>query len=148
SARLPRELDLRFDPQFNFSGAEDIDYFIQAYECGCAAVCVDEALVFEVTTAQRECWRGKFYRDYTNAINKVLLFKKHSGTNALQTFAHFSLRIAGKFSLAFLALLLEPFCPSRKDWKERFIHRMTYILGFAAGMFGAKGRRYRNPDEK
>ena len=61
-ASLVSRQGLRFDPYFNFIGGEDFDFFERSNDIGNQHIWVDEALVLEAVTEQRESLAYLFYR--------------------------------------------------------------------------------------
>jgi succinoglycan biosynthesis protein ExoM len=72
--RLVRKdgLGLRFDPRFNFTGGEDTDFFVRAWEKGAFIVVSDAPLIFEEVPAERCSYWRQVRRQYQYATGNTI----------------------------------------------------------------------------
>ena len=144
--RLAKDLGLRFDPYFNFSGGEDFDFFDRARDQGASAVWASDAPVFEIVTEERSSRQYLMYRHFSGGINAVMRHKRR--TSSLSAWLHLLPKAIGKMIDAFFCLVLSLITFNNK-YLEKAIIRFSNGLGYLCGLFNIVVERYRysNPEK-
>jgi glycosyltransferase involved in cell wall biosynthesis len=139
-SRLVSELELTFDPYYNFIGGEDFDYFVRASKLGCTAVWINEAVIFEQILPERETSKYKMFRHYTGGINNVLRYKKTF--SSLAAWFHFIPKILGKLIGSVISLIKAAFSNHSKNLEKSYV-KLASGAGYIAGLLNIIRERYR-----
>ena len=141
-ASLVSRQGLRFDPYFNFIGGEDFDFFERSNDIGNQHIWVDEALVLEAVTEQRESLAYLFYRHYSGGINNVLRYRRRQPT--WKAWSRFLPKFIGKCLGAFVCLILAILTVNRTQL-HKATKKIASGLGYLAGLLNIVVERYRHP---
>ena len=138
--RLVSEMELTFDPYYNFIGGEDFDYFARASKLGCTAVWINEAVIFEKILPERQTFKYKLFRHYTGGINNVLRYKKTY--SSLAAWLHFMPKILGKLTGSLTSLIKAVFSKHSKNMEKSYV-KLASGVGYIAGLLNITRERYR-----
>lgn len=138
--RLPEQQRLRFDPQFNFSGGEDFDFFEASRRLGNRHVWTPAALVFEPDTPERATIAYLFRRHCTGAMTRVMQERKWRPGPGV--WPHFLIKLCGKI-LGGVACLLHALLPPRRAALRDAVKRFASACGYLCGLLRLRVERYR-----
>jgi succinoglycan biosynthesis protein ExoM len=138
--RLVSEMELTFDPYYNFIGGEDFDFFARANKLGCTAVWINEAVIFEKILPEREKFKYKLFRHYTGVINNILRYKKTYSSSA--AWLHFMPKILGKLIGSVISLITAAFNKHSKNMEKSYA-KLASGAGYIAGLLNITRERYR-----
>jgi glycosyltransferase involved in cell wall biosynthesis len=139
SSRLFTAQHLEFDPQFDFMGGEDFDFFDASKRAGNAHVWSAEAIVYESVPPERATLRYLFVRHFSGAINSVARYRKER--SAAGAWLHFGIKAAGKSIGACAALLTWP-VRGRAALND-FVKRAANAAGYLSALAHVRFERYR-----
>ncbi|NKB36288.1 MAG: glycosyltransferase [Gammaproteobacteria bacterium] len=142
---LVSDQHLSFDPFFNFIGGEDFDFFDRSKNNGNSHIWVEEALVLETITEERDNLSYLFYRHYTGGINNVLRFRRSHPW--WQAWLKFLPRFLGKIVGACVYLLCAAL-RMNKPLAFNSVKKLASGMGYIAGLLNIVVERYREPDGK
>jgi GT2 family glycosyltransferase len=139
SSRLFTAQHLKFDPQFDFMGGEDFDFFDASKRAGNAHVWAAEAIVYESVPPERATLRYLFVRHFSGAINSVVRYRKER--SAGRAWLHFGIKSLGKLLAACVALLCWP-VRGRAALND-FVKRTANAAGYLSALAHVRFERYR-----
>ena len=140
SKRLITELNLKFDRYFDFIGCEDFDFFDRAVKNNMRSVWIDNAIIFETITPERESRRYMIYRHFTGGINVVMRYRRYHPL--IYAWFRFLPKAVGKFISAIYSLIMSIF-NSHKTNFNKFIIRFSNGIGYLCGLANIIVERYR-----
>ena len=138
--KLANEYGLRFDRYFDFIGCEDFDFFDRAIKLNLKSVWINNAVVFEHITPDRETLKYIIFRHFTGGINVVMRHKKHHKT--FTTWMRYLPKSIGKFFGAFFSLIKAIFSSRQENLKKSII-KAANGLGYLFGLCNMVIERYR-----
>jgi GT2 family glycosyltransferase len=129
-----------FDPQFNFLGGGDMDFFVRARAAGLRFWWVSEAEISEVVPPSRTTANWVFRRGLRiGAINRRIDLKRHAGRSGALKVALKDVAILGVAPLRGLRDLL------RTGNAFAALHPATIALGRIGSALGWQTEQYRAP---
>jgi len=140
NARLVNQLNLRFDRYFDFIGCEDFDFFDRAIKNGMKSVWVDDAIIFETITPDRNTRRYMMYRHFTGGINVVMRYRRHH--SLFHAWIRYFPKAVGKFISAIYTLLLAVFYSHTANF-DKCIIKFSNGVGYLFGLSNLIIERYR-----
>ncbi len=138
--RLAAEQGLRFDPQFNFTGGEDFDFFESSRRLGNRHVWTGAAPVYEPLTPERSTPGYLFRRHLTGAMTRVMQERKWRPGPGV--WPRFILKVLGKLLGAGACFVRATF-PPRTPAARAGIKRLASALGYLCGLLHVRVERYR-----
>lgn len=136
---LADQQGLRFDPQFNFTGGEDFDFFESSRRRGNRHVWTPAARVFEPGTPARATIAYLFRRHCSGAMTRVLQERKW---RAGPVWPRFLVKTCGKVLGSILCLLRALFPPHGPALREA-VKRFASGCGYVCGLLHLRVERYR-----
>ncbi len=140
SERLINEHKLRFDRYFDFIGCEDFDFFDRAIKNNMKSVWVDDAIIFETITSERDTLQYTIYRHFTGGINVVMRYRRHN--SLLFAWGRYLPKAIGKFIGACYSLIKAIFVSHKQNF-NKFIIKMSNGFGYICGLTNIIIERYR-----
>ncbi len=140
SMRLVSELGLRFDPRFNFTGAEDMDFFERTRAQGATAAWLAEHLVFERAVPARETHRYLIYKSFAIGVGGARFYRRHYGI--VRVFLYFTLLAMVRSIQAMRHLLLAIITSPARHANEAAC-QLARIAGLFCGLAGITTEPYR-----
>ena len=138
--KLIKELELRFDRYFDFIGCEDFDFFDRAVKMKMKSVWLDDAIIFETITPDRQTRKYLMHRHLTGGINVVMRFRRHH--SLLHAWLRYLPKALGKFIGAFCSIIMAIFI-SREQNVNKFIIKLFNGAGYICGLTNIIIERYR-----
>lgn len=138
--RLFSDLNLKFDRYFDFIGCEDFDFFDRAIKKEMKAIWIDDAIIFETITPDRETRRYVIYRHFTGGINVVMRFRRHH--SLLHAWLRYLPKAIGKLITAIYTLLLAIFISHTENFNKSII-KLSNGVGYLCGLTNIIVERYR-----
>ncbi|HBH26837.1 MAG TPA: hypothetical protein DDX54_05495 [Rhodospirillaceae bacterium] len=138
--------NLTFDPAFNRTGGEDLDFFCRAQDLGARVVWVPDAVVHEPVVPERTTLAFVLRNAYETGLGKALL-RIHQGKRIhtlVRKGPQLLFRTVYGIFLALVAAPIAPFWPQRVGqfaaWKA---NRVCHAAGMLAGLLGYRARGQR-----
>jgi succinoglycan biosynthesis protein ExoM len=137
---------LRFDPRFNFTGGEDVDFFLRAHRLGATIVYTKHGEVFEEVPPER--LKLRFQMNQQSAEAATICTIARNGTRASPSPARCAARAASRLVLGLAYLVAAPFClvAGQRAFEvavARGSRRVSWAVGAVRGLTGRPPTPYR-----
>ena len=140
TAGLIKNYSLRFDRYFDFMGGEDFDFFSKASQLGGSSAWIDDAVIFETITPDREKLKYILYRHFTGGINLIMRYRKNNSLVA--AWFRYIPKTIGKLLSAFFSLIMGIIFLNKDNSKKGLI-RLANGIGYLFGLTNIIIERYK-----